>query len=319
MELKRFGLNYIPLISLIVFISGITYLFFFRPPVILVTGIYSHALYGDEREQIQIFEASFKIGRQVKVFRIMEETDSYTIAETIKKARPSPEFVFFPFHYSEAAKIYNDQIKQEGNALTKTFVFFYEENQTQNMNSYISITPDMKLDYYRTGRCAAILSKEIRSDHDENLKINRQINFIYDTQSHNEAQQAFEKGLKDSGYFGKVTFVSARDVVAQDFLDCVIIEGPSSLFFQSITDMPIILLSWFYDINYYPNNVKIQINDSPYTLIPKIVNLPENEFTAGAVLKVPATFQILRNKIINKKLIGELSNAIKSKLPSDSN
>ncbi|MDR3301782.1 MAG: hypothetical protein LBT01_04530 [Spirochaetaceae bacterium] len=312
MDVKRFGLSSIPLISFVLFMIVITYLFFLRPPVILVTDIYTHALYGAEREQILIFEASFKIGRQVKVFRIMEETDSYTIAETIKKTKPAPEFVFFPFHYSDAAKIYADQIKQEGNPLTKTLVFFYEETQAKNTDSYISITPDTKLDSYRKGRCAAILSKEIRLSHEENLNINKQINFIYDTQPNNDAQQAFEKGLAASGYFGKVNFVNTRDMVAQDYLDCVVIEGPASLFFQSATGIPVILLSWFNDPIYFPDNVKIQIDDSPYALIPKIVSLPKNGFAAGSVLKVPATFKIIRNKIINKKLIGELSKAIRS-------
>ncbi|MDR3324640.1 MAG: hypothetical protein LBS82_01440 [Spirochaetaceae bacterium] len=289
-----------------------TYLFFLRPPVILVTDVYSHALYGAEQEQLQIFTSSFRILRQVKVFRIMEETDGYTIAEAIKKARPIPRFVFFPFHYSEAAKIYNDHIKQEGNDATKTIVLFYEENQTKNKNDYISIAPDIRLDYYRTGRSAAILSREIRASREDNLNIHRQITFMYDTQANSEAQSAFEKGLQDGGYSGTARFVNARDMVDHNNLDCVVIEGPANAFLQSVKEIPAILLSWFHDTNYFPDNIKIQINDSPYALIPKVVGLPESSLVAGAVLKVPSSFQILRNKIVNKKLIGELSKAVRS-------
>jgi hypothetical protein len=317
MDIRRTAFNFIPLWAFIVFVVFLSYMFFLRAPVILVSDIYAHALYGEQWEQIRTLEVSFKILRPVRIFRIMEETDSQSIADAVRGSRLTPHSVFFSYRYEEAARFYSAELEKAGNKTTKAFLFLNKERRTNNTESLIHIKSNTEIDYYRAAYCAAILSREKRTSRSVNSDATRDIVVIYDTRADNSEQNAFERGLRDGRYFGGMRFALNTELGSRDAIDCIVIEGPSSTFLQSVSETPVILLSWFYNENYFPPNVKAQIDDSPYALIPKALGMRAGRLKAGETLTVPANFKILKNNIINKKLIPELRRAMNAKLPSE--
>jgi hypothetical protein len=318
MDTRRLAYNYIPLWAFIAFITFLSYMFFLRPPVILVSDIYAHALYGEQWEQTRVLEASFRILRPVRVFRIMTETDSQTIADTIMNARSTPHSVFFPFRYEEAARFYGKELERSKNTTTKIFLFLNRQPHADNTESLIRIQTNTGIDYYRAGYAAAILSREAGAALPGNSGGGREIVFINNIQISDSEKSAFERGLHTGSYYGGVRFVLNTDSGGnQDVIDCIVIAGPAAAFLQSARTTPVILLSWFFNENYLPPNVKIQIDDSSFALIPKAVKTRMNQLRAGNTLTLPNDFNILKDNIVNKKLIPELQKAVNARLPSE--
>jgi hypothetical protein len=287
-------------------------MFFLRSPVILVTDIYSHALYGEQWEQIRALEASCRILRPVRVFRIMEETDSQSIADAIINARFTPHSVFFPYRYMEAAVSYSSKLETSGNKKIKTFLFLNKHQKGANTESLISIESDAGVDSYRIGYSAAVLSREARVSRHEDSGDGGEIVFIYDTEINENEKSAFERGVQDGKFSGRTLFALNAEARIRDNIDCVVIGGPAAVVLQSVTETPVILLSWFYNTNYLPLNVKMQIDDSPYALIPKTFKTPGRALKAGSVITLPSNFKIINNRIVNRKLISELRKAIRA-------
>ncbi|MDR2864374.1 MAG: hypothetical protein LBV68_02050 [Spirochaetaceae bacterium] len=307
MDIKKIAENYIPLISFIVFLSILSYLFFLRPPIILVSDVYVHEIYGEHEERMRNFASSFSVFRQIKVIRVPEDVDSYSMAEIIQRNNASPFCVFFPFRYQEIAEIYRDEITQNGNKTTKIFVMANKEKVPSHAERIIYTVSDAERDYYRAGYCAAILSRDEGALNNAQRNSERYIAFIYDRDINDRGKSAFEDGLLAGGFSGKSRFSFNQESLRPNDLACVVVDGPADLFFQSPTDVPVILFTWLENEDYFPNNIKIRIDDSPYTLICRTLKLPKKSLIDGAVLKIPADFHILKKTLDNKKLINELS------------
>jgi hypothetical protein len=294
--------NYVPLVSFILFISIITYLFFLRPPIVLVTDVYFETLYGVKKGQLEQLKASFRVFRQIKKVYVGEDTSNLTIIDSVEKSYFAPFCVFFPFWYKDAAAAYSQK-----HTASKTYVFLDNNNAPQDASSVIYIRSDTENDYYRMGRFAAALSNESGVKDDGHKKIL----FIYDIDIESAEESAFNKGLAAGGFLGGSDFIKNNEFQSVGNVSCVVVQGPAASFLNAGTSVPAIVRAWFLNPKYVPNNIKVQIDDSPYCLIPKI-NVYKNK--KGNTLQVPADFIILYDKILNKKITRDLRKAKNSSL-----
>jgi hypothetical protein len=323
MELRRLFLNYVSLFALIISVGLLSYVFFFRPPVILVSDIYSSALYGADWERMRLLSLSLKILRPVHIYRLMEETDSKTISENIIKANSKPHSVFFPGRFSDAAQFYGDDIKEQGNQTTKAVLCYDSSRELQAHENIIIAVNGPQIDYYRAGYSAALLAKDYVTKKEKTLAAattasaaaasdppssvdEGEIVFIYDTQPTSENSDAFIRGTAAAGFTGTTNFSLGRDSLLNDRVSCFVIEGPPAGILGSTATQPMIILTWFYNKNYLRQNIKVQIDDSPYALIPKV--LKERPKT-GSTISIPADFIILDSHIKDRALSASLRRA----------
>jgi hypothetical protein len=318
-EQKKIFFYYVPLVSLIIFVSILSYVFFFRSPIILVSDVYAYALYGADWERMRVLSVSLKARRPVRIYRLMEETDSQTISENIVKANREPHSVFFPGRFADAARIYGDYIRQAGNQKTKAILLQDGSRVQVAPDNVVSAVSGTEIDYYRAGFCAAQLSIDyLEASSAAALATGSppipegEIVFIYDTQPTNMCREAFINGTTDAGFTGTTNFSPGRDSLVNERVSCIVIEGPASGVLNAARQ-PVIVLTWFYNKNYLQHNIMVHIDDSPYALIPKIIKGPLKD---GSIIKIPADFTILKGNIKKRPLYRALRRAAKSRLPS---
>lgn len=347
-------------------------MFFLRPPVILVSDIYFSAVYGRKYENIGRIDASFKIFRQIKIVRVMEDTSSLSITEAIQKSSRRPAAVFFPYAYIEAAGLYAKVLAEDNNSATKTFVFSDGNNQDNNDFPFYYVKSRTEVDYYRAGVCAASLASETPPALESALaggggsppntppqtndpqaaggspesapaqtdnaiaqtdkppdtaavkelpepksnktpspimgKIKRNVFFIYDKEPSIPEKTAFYEGLKYGGFSENVDFTNSNADKDWRTAVSVVVAGSAKTFFQSAQPAPIVLFSWYNNINYIPESVKILVNDSPYYLIPKALSLADSE--GQKIIIIPSDFRVLEERIGNKRTKKELLDAV---------
>jgi hypothetical protein len=311
---RRFGELYIPLISFIAFIGLITNLFFFRAPVILVSDLYFSSLYGGAHEQVRRLEATFLILKQIRIVRVLQDTDSLSLAEAVQRAsfRP-PEAVFFPYSYAEAAELYASTQIKAGNIATKTVVFADRNKPGHGEELCYYVRTDGDIDFFRAGHCASILAREAGASQAAALTpdVPRSIIFIYDSDISMTDRKTFITGAEeDSSFSGRIDFASAYDNRNWNNAASIIIHGLAPAFLQSSIDIPSVLFSWQDNINYLPSQVKVMVNDSPYFLIPDVLRrLRMSDEIENKNITVPSRFTVISSRIKEKSLIKELKKA----------
>jgi hypothetical protein len=316
-EQRKLFFYYVPLVSLSIFVGTLSYVFFLRPPIILVSDIYAYALYGADWERMRLLSVSLKARRPVRIYRLMEETASQTISDNIVKASKEPHSVFFPGRFGDAARIYGDYIRQEGNQKTKTILLQDNSRVQQAPDNIVSAVSGTEIDYYRAGYCAALLSADyLAAAAAAALATGSpaipqgEIVFIYDTQPAGVCREAFISGTSDAGFTGTTNFAPGRDSLVNDRVSCIVVEGPATGVL-SAARQPLIVLTWFYNKNYLQHNIMIHIDDSPYALIPKIIEDPLKD---GSVIKIPADFTIIKGNIKKRPLSAALRRAARDRV-----
>jgi hypothetical protein len=311
---RRFGELYIPLISFIAFIGIITNLFFFRAPIILVSDIYFSALYGNAHEQVRRLQATFAILKQIRLVRVLQDTDNLSLTEAVMRAsfRP-PEAVFFPYSYSEAAELYASTQAKAGNTATKTVVFADRNKPGHGEELCYYVRTNSDVDFFRAGQCAAILARE-NGVSEPSPDVPRSIIFIYDSDISLTDRKTFIAGAEEDTLFtGRIDFASAYDNRNWNNAAAIIIHGLAPAFLQSSIDIPSVLFSWQDNINYLPSQVKVMVNDSPYYLIPTVLRqlrMTAQDDIENKNLTVAAKFTVISSRIKDKSLIKELKKAV---------
>ena len=312
MTVRRFGELYIPLISFIAFIGIITNLFFFRAPIILVSDIYFSTLYGGAHEQVRRLQATFSILKQIRLVRVLQDTDNLSLSEAVERAssRP-PEAVFFPYSYAEAAELYASTQKKAGNEMTKTIVLADRNKPGLGEELCYYVRTDGDIDFFRAGHCAAILARERGGASALMPEMTRSIIFIYDADISVTDRKTFITGTEeDVPFTGRIDFASGYDNRNWNSAASVVIHGLAPAFLQSSIDIPSILFSWQDNINYLPSQVKIMVSDSPYYIIPVALRqLRKTDDPENKNLTVASKFTLIPSRIQEKTLIKELKKA----------
>jgi hypothetical protein len=234
----------------------------------------------------------------------MVETDSKTISENIIKANKKPHSVFFPGRFSDAAQIYGEDIKAQGNQTTKAILIYDSSRELDSHENIIIAINGIEIDYYRAGYSSALLAKDYMVKASQ--KSEGEIVFIYDTQPTTENREAFINGATTAGFTGQTNFAQGRDNLLTDSVSCFVIEGSSAGILSASPKQPMIVLTWFYNKNHIQTNIKVLIDDSPYALIPKILKANAKN---GSTANIPSDFIVLDSNIKDRPLSDSLRRA----------
>jgi len=268
--------KFLPLLIVLIILSGAGGTFYFRPPVLIVTDLSFVKLYGTFRLTVKGIKTSLAFFRRVAPVVVAESAGPDLMALAVDGASKRPEAVVFPSRYLEGARFY-----KEGHEKIPVFVTGGDELKTSGDASLGYIATDTVQDLYRAGLCAALLAGADK------------VLFFYDGPLQNEYREAFRGGLLAQEHAGDPVFLnSSLDSSSYTGIGCVVVDGPASKFLERNLKIPVILFSWA-DPAITPRSVKLIFDDSPWALVSQAIkSLP----TPGEGLAVPSEPLVLLGK-----------------------
>ena len=292
MRNKSLPVKYLVLSIIIVLllISGTAaWVFFHRPPLLIVTDISFSQLYGPERLKRQNRNVSLSLFRQVIPVLVDEIAGPGLVAIAAEEAHETPWAVIFPSRYIEGARRYIEEKPELP-------VLIMGSSPRIEGETFSMVHTDAQSDLYRAGMAAALLTGD------------KTPLFYSDGALPDAQREAFLKGLGDQGFSEEPVFLNASSgYPSYSEIGCVIIAGPAARFAEQNLDIPVILFSWF-DPGMTPWNVKIVFDDSPWTLaVNALKALPAEEIT------LPSSPLIIRDRIEDKGVFTRLKDLILKK------
>jgi hypothetical protein len=268
--------------------------FWFRPPVILVTDTAFERLYGLKRGWKSRLETSLYLFRRVKTTAIAENAGSDLIVFAVRETAENPYCVLFPYRYAQGAERYSRRFPS-----VPVGIFGGRKEDVPGFQGAPAAFPrvfwtDTPTDFYRAGRCAAVLSPE------------GEVLFLESPSVSAEDRDAFTAGLKDGNHGGARYISGASDPFPQEGVSAVVISGPAPYFFEQDVKAPVILFSWV-DPAISPRNTVVVFDDSPWSLAAEGVRRLFREDVADSL---PSKALVFQERIRERGLVRELRRAI---------
>ena len=265
------------------------WVFFRRPPVLVVLDISFSQLYGQKRLERQSRRISSIFFRQVIPVLVDESAGPELVAIAVEEAFGEPWAVIFPYRYHEGARRYKDPRPQ-----MPVFVIGGSLRSSEWDPSFV--IADARTDLYRAGMAAALLTGEKRPL------------FFSDGSLSDELREAFGQGLEDQGCLQEPVFVNAASSYSSwPEIGCVVVAGPATAFVEQSLDIPMILFSWI-DPALTPGTVKLVFDDSPLTLAVEAL-----KDQSEGVIFLPSSPSILKDRIEEKGIYSKLKDIMRKK------
>ena len=231
-------------------------LFYFRPPVLIVTDAAFASLYGPARITAKRIETAAALLRRVRPVPVEDTAEPDMVAFAVEKAGGSPYCVLFPYRYNEGAGRYAEKFPQ-------TPVFIVGGGRNLDMKGTVFAETDVMTDVYRAGLCAGIIARNSGGD----------VLFFQGETAPEEQREAFQDGLREQGFEKKPKYLSAnQDYSDTENIACVVMNGQAAPFLDRNLETPVILFSWL-DPELTAASVKVIFDDSPWALAARIVRM----------------------------------------------
>jgi hypothetical protein len=279
-------------------------LFFLRSPVLILTDGPFDALYGVSRARKVRAAVSLRLFRPVKPVRAAETAGSDAILLMLEAASSRPYCVLFPWRYEEGARRYADEFPS-----VPVFVLGTGEGSAggagaagQERPALRYVETDTETDFYRAGRCAAILAGTAR----------RRILVFQRGPAPRGRREAFVRGLRDEGNDSEPRYPDIADSVSvyQDVSVAVLAAKPGNFLEQNLP-VPAILFSWL-DPALSPREMKVVFDDSPWAMAVRAVKMAKTE---ERVLRIPSAVRIPPDRIADGETLRRLKEAIRAPFP----
>ncbi|GHU39585.1 hypothetical protein FACS1894190_05000 [Spirochaetia bacterium] len=294
---------------IILFVTAVfAIIFFLRHPVVLVSDEYFSLLYGVKRQHYKIIEQSLEIFRRIKIINIDGDASTDAIVMAVQDVSKKPHCVIFPFRYSNAAVKYSESTAELNSPTVLSGGF---NKRPDNIRGVFFVSSDYKTDFLRAGICAAQLTT-ISDDKSVQADLSEKNIFLI-------TPVKFPDGVVDI-FTGAVQRVRGNvNIITPKQHDSFtqtpsagVVCGPASSLINKIINqnVPLIVYSWL-DPTFMPESVKITIDDSVFTQIPRIIRaLNKKTYDDHGDILIPSTFKILRNRIHTSRMLLELRKAV---------
>lgn len=284
-------------------------MFFFRPPVLLVTDLAYDQLYGKVRGMKTQVETSIRLFRRVKPVRIAENAGTDVAVFAVASASERPYCVLFPYRYYREAEQYIQHYPGVPAALLLGRI-----GGSSMGTNLLGIRTDTVGDYFKIGRAAAAFARN-QSGGKEDGGEGRQpgeILFLRDDMVSLEDWEAFNQGLKAEDYHLVPFDVrSGDDYVVPATVACVVLTGVAEPFLGQNLTLPVILVSWL-DPAVTNSTVKVVFDDSPWAQV-----VPAATMAVGEREKVdiPSKALVLEKRIAGQEFLRKIKRIIRQKNP----
>jgi len=293
--------------AIIVFaVIAALFIFYIRPPVLIVTEKSFIEIYGKERIQNEAFSSALAMFRPVKIVTVANDAGEDTVPFAVSSAAIKPFCVIFPLRFVKSAVLYRELapnipiVVLEGRYLE-------EENPSgsvlgEEKSEYFVFKTDISDDFYRIG--LAVTTIKLKNDQkyenstlDEGKKGRVALFLDYKI---NKMKDVFLRGLYDNGELFETLFYNGYSQYMElPDLSCAVMAGTGTDFMEKKTDVPIISFTWI-DPSLLPFNVAMIVNDSPLAQARQAVKMVKSGVKNGLI---KSEFRVLDRTKFDRKLI----------------
>jgi hypothetical protein len=299
------------------------FLFFFRPPVLILTDGPFDSLYGVARARKARIEVSLRLFRQVKPVRVVETAGSDAIVLMLEAASSRPFCVLFPRRYEEGARRYAARFPAVpalvlGASAPVSGAGTNSGGEEEPALRYVAT--DAKTDFYRAGRCAAILAgagMEGNGGAGSGAGVpaaaaGNGILVFHRKAAPREEQEAFVRGLLDGGISSEPRYpdLSASISGYRDLSVAVLAAKPAD-FLEQRFPVPVILFSWL-DPALHSRETKVVFDDSPWAMAVQAVKMVK---AGGSAFSIPSAVHISPERTGRGEIFRRLKEAVRAPLP----
>jgi hypothetical protein len=167
-------------------------IFSLRAPVVLVGDAPFAGLYGRGRSILKQAGLSLRFFRPVTPVILGESAGPDMAALAVEESSPAPYAVFFPYRYSEGARLYGEK-----NPEIPVFVLGGRGLPGQEGEGPVFLPTDLEADYYRAGLAAALFAGERPG----------RVLLFQDGAVSPAGEQAFIRGLREGGFWEAPLFL----------------------------------------------------------------------------------------------------------------
>ena len=285
----------IPLIiaaGLVLIIGILSFIFFVRSHVLVVTDLSFAAVYGENRLRRQIQRSSLSLFRRVLPVIVAEGASEDIVVFAINEASSRPFCVIFPLRFVSAARLFGLQrpgvpaIILEGRNIA-------DIDDLVPRGTFFRFRTDTEADFYAAGRFASIL----KGEQDGKTAV-----FLNEHFQNNE-RQVFRQAFVSNGRTADVQFFSSLEEVT-DFsgISCAVIAGAGADIFGRRVDFPVILFSWL-SPEMTPTSVVVIFNDSPWVQTVPAVRMAASGIKNG---EIASKILILSSRIADNGVLRRL-------------
>jgi hypothetical protein len=293
--------------AIIVFAVIVTlFIFYIRPPVLIVTEESFIELYGKERVQNESFYSSLAMFRPVKIVTVANDAGEDVVPFAVSSAAMRPFCVIFPLRFIKSAILYRELapnipiVVLEGR-------YSEEENPSESIlgsekSEYFVFKTDINDDFYRIG--LAVTAIKLKSGQkDENSTQNDKKNdkvVVFIDRKLDKMKDIFLRGLYDRGELFETLFLNSySNHTEMPDLFCVVLAGLGSEFLDRKADVPVIWLTWL-DPSLLPFDVAMIVNDSPLAQVRQVVKMVKSGEKKGLI---KSEFSVLDRTKFDRKVI----------------
>jgi hypothetical protein len=294
---SRRGLFFLAFLPIIV----LGFVFYFRPPVLLVTDLVFDRLYGDLRGRKMQAETSLRLFRRVKTVQVAENAGSDVVIFAVESAAKKPYCVLFPYRYQgEAERYVREHPEVPATVLLGRFRNIGDETS-------FGISTDTEGDFYRIGRLAAVIARTRNMAPEGEPETPGRVLFFRDDMVSPEDWEAFKRGLKEEEHpWDPLDVWGSMDYTVPESVSCTVLTGLAEFFLEKNLDIPVILFSWA-DPALTPSRVKVVFDDSPWTQAAAAVKILAGEREPG---NIPSRALVLSKRIPDQGLLRNIKEAI---------
>jgi len=293
--------------AIIVFAVIVTlFIFYVRPPVLIVTEQSFIELYGKERAYNEAFSSSLAMFRPVKIVTVANDAGEDVVPFAVSSAAIRPFCVIFPLRFVKSAILYKELapnipiVVLEGRYLE-------EESPSEGVlgagkSDYFVFKTDINDDFYRIGLAVtAIKLKPAQKNEDfipDEKKKDKVVIFI--ERKLNQMKDVFLRGLYDRGeLFETIFFNSYSQYLELPNLSCVVLAGVGADFMDRKADVPVISFTWI-NPALLPFDVVMIVNDSPLAQARQAVKMVKTGVKNGLI---KSEFRVLDRAKFDRKVI----------------
>jgi hypothetical protein len=282
------------------------FIFYIRPPVLIVTEQSFIELYGKERMYNEAFSSALAMFRPLKIVAVANEAGDDVVPFAVSSASIKPFCVIFPLRFVKSAILYKELapnipiVVLEGR-------YPEEEDPLENVFGaarldYFIFRTDINDDFYRIGLAVTAINLKPSEKNeffipDEKKKgkvavfIDRKLNHMKDV---------FLRGLYDRGeLFETLFFNSYSQHLEFPDLSCAVLAGAGSDFLDRKADVPVISVTWI-NPELLPFDVVMIVNDSPLAQAGQVVKMVKTGVKNGLI---KSEFRVLDRAKFDRKVI----------------
>jgi len=286
------------------------FIFYIRPPVLIVTEQSFIELYGKERMYNEAFSSSIAMFRPVKIVAVANDAGEDVVPFAVSSAAMKPFCVIFPLRFVKSARLYRELapnipiVVLEGRYLEG-------ESPAESVlgvesSEYFIFKTDLNDDFYRMGLAVTLIKlKPIKKDDvslpgDGKNEAKRERIIVFIDQRLNEMKDVFLRGLYDRGKLLETSFLNHyTQYIEIPNLYCVILAGMGNDFLEKKAEVPVVSITWL-NPALLPFDVVMIVNDSPLAQARQAVKMVKTGVKSGLI---KSEFRILDKAKFDRKAI----------------